>query len=136
MHSIEVSSDPARLQLDTVHAFLKRSAWAAHRTRETLEKSVQNSLCFGAYAGDRQVAFARVVTDRCTFSYLCDVFVDEEFRGQGISRLLMTEIMRHPDLQQFRRFTLATKTAHGLYQKFGFKNVNADRFMEITNDFV
>lgn len=131
-----VSDQKEKLDIDVVHGFLKRSSWASHRTRETLMKSIKNSLCFGVYSGSQQVAFARVVTDGCTFSYLCDVFVDENFRGLGVSKLLMAEIMKHPELQSFRRFTLATKDAHGLYEKFGFKNIDANVFMEVKNDFV
>ncbi len=131
---LEFSSDKLRLDLNIVHGFLKRSSWAAKRTRETLTKSIENSLCFGAYFGDRQVGFARVVTDGCTFAYLCDVFVDEEFRNRGISKALMANLMKHPELQSYRRFTLATKDAHGLYRQFGFQDVEPNRFMEIKND--
>jgi len=97
-------------------------------------RSIENSLCFGAYCGSKQVAFARVVTDGCTFSYLCDVFVDEEYRGKGISKALMAYVMDHPDLQSYRRFTLATKDAHELYRKFGFRDAEQGRFMEIKRD--
>ena len=132
--SVLISADKKLIDIERTHGFLKRSSWAASRTRETLLKSIENSICFGAYVGGTQVAFARVVTDGCTFAYLCDVFVDEDFRGRGISKRLMAELMRHPELQSFRRFTLATKDAHGLYRKFGFQNVEADRFMEIKRD--
>lgn len=137
---IIISSDKNELDVEKTHGFLKRSTWAAKRTRETLLKSIQNSICFGAYVdghdgqGGQQVAFARVVTDGCTFAYLCDVFVDEAYRGRGISKQMMTEIMKHPELQSFRRFTLATKDAHGLYAQFGFQNVDAGRFMQIQHD--
>lgn len=133
---IQISDDKTQLDIDTVHAFLKRSDWAKHRTRETVVKSIENSVCIGAYAGGRQVGFARVVTDKSTFAYLCDVFVDEEYRGRGVSRLMMDCVMKHPDLKQFRRFMLATSTAHGLYAKFGFEDVQPGRFMQIKNDFV
>lgn len=134
MGNIVVSCDKKLINIDITHGFLKRSHWAAGRTRETLIKSIENSICFGAYIEGHQVAFARVVSDGCTFAYLCDVFVDESHRGKGISKLLMEEIMRHPELQSFRRFILATKDAHGLYAKYGFENVEANRFMEIKND--
>jgi GNAT superfamily N-acetyltransferase len=94
----------------------------------------RNSICFGVYLNGEQIGFARVVSDGCTFAYLCDVFVDENFRGVGVSKHLMSEIMKHPELQSYRRFTLATQNAHGLYAKFGFQNVPPDRFMEIRND--
>jgi GNAT superfamily N-acetyltransferase len=84
------------------------------------------------YDGDKQVGFARVITDSATFAYLADVFIIESHRGRGLSRFLMECIMTHPRLQNFRRFTLATLDAHGLYAQFGFKNSsNSDRFMEI-----
>jgi GNAT superfamily N-acetyltransferase len=132
--SVVILTNREDLDIDLVHGFLKRSSWAANRTRDTLVKSIQNSLCFGAYIGKTQIGFARVVTDGCTFSYLCDVFVDEHYRGRGISKKLMEAIMRHPELQSFRRFTLATKDAHGLYKKYGFGNVPDNTFMEIKRD--
>jgi GNAT superfamily N-acetyltransferase len=134
LDSLEICCDKTRLDVETIHEFLKRSSWASKRTRETLLRSIENSLCFGAYSSGRQIAFARVVTDGCTFAYLCDVFVDEEYRGLGISKALMSQVMKHPDLQGYRRFTLATKDAHGLYRKFGFQNVEPNLFMEIKHD--
>ena len=133
-NKLVISDDKSLLNIETVHGFLKRSSWAALRTRTTLVKSIQNSICFGAYIDKTQIAFARVVSDGCTFAYLCDVFVDEKFRGKGVSKKLMTAIMNHPELQNFRRFTLATKDAHGLYEQFGFRNVAADLFMEIKKE--
>jgi GNAT superfamily N-acetyltransferase len=122
---IVISDNKEFLDIEIVHGFLKRSSWAANRTRETLEKSISSSICFGAYAEKKQVAFARIVSD---------VFVDENYRGRGISKELMTAIMKHPDLQSYRRFTLATENAHRLYAQFGFKNVPVNLFMEIKND--
>src|SRR5437868_3466284 len=106
-----ISTDKRLLDIDITHGFLKRSSWAANRSRATLVKSIENSICFGAYLDEQQIGFARVVTDGCTFAYLCDVFVDEAHRGKGISKQMMSEIMKHPELQSFRRFTLATKDA-------------------------
>jgi GNAT superfamily N-acetyltransferase len=103
-----------------VHAFLTRSYWAQGVPREVVLRSVRHSLCFGAYDGGRQVAFARVITDRATFAYLADVFVVESHRGRGIARRLMSVIRAHPDLQGLRRWSLATRDAHGLYRQFGF----------------
>jgi GNAT superfamily N-acetyltransferase len=103
-----------------VHAFLTRSYWAQGVPREVVLRSVRHSLCFGAYHGGRQVAFARVITDRATFAYLADVFVVESHRGRGIARRLMSVIRAHPDLQGLRRWSLATRDAHGLYRQFGF----------------
>ncbi len=136
---LELSTDRARLQLPTLHGFLKRSHWAANRSLETLHKSLEHSLCYGVYSADKQVAFARVVTDYSTFAYLCDVFVDEAFRGQGLSKWIMEAILAEKDLQGLRRFLLATKDAHGLYARFGFQPLTSEeqfRLMGIRNDAV
>jgi GNAT superfamily N-acetyltransferase len=117
---LEVSCDPARIDVSLVHDFLRGSYWAEGRSRETVERTIANSLCFGAYAGERQVGFARVITDRAVFAYLADVFVVAEFRGLGISKALLRAILAHPDLQTLRTFLLATRDAHGLYAQFGF----------------
>jgi GNAT superfamily N-acetyltransferase len=128
-----ISTDPARLDLVAIHAFLNRSYWAAGIPLETVARAVHGSLCFGLYDGDRQIGFARVITDRATYAYLADVYVLEEFRGRGLSKWLMAVIMAHPDLQGLRRFALATRDAHGLYARFGFGALVApDRHMEIS----
>ena len=137
MNDLLLSTDPALQQLDAVHGFLKRTYWAANRKRETVEKSIQTSLCFGVYRNKEQVAFARIVTDYCTFAYLCDVFVKEEYRGQGISKWMMETIVAHPELKSLRRFLLATTTAQSLYARYGFQPLAQDeqqRFMGIRND--
>ena len=108
------------MDLDIIVGFMHRSHWAQNRPRSTIEKSIQNSLCFGAFEDDKQIGFARIVTDYCTFAYLCDVFVDERFRGRGVSKKMMDAIMAHPELQNLRRFVLATKDAHSLYERYGF----------------
>jgi GNAT superfamily N-acetyltransferase len=119
-----VSDDPARLDLDVVHGYLARSYWAAGIPRALVERSLAHSLCFGLYLpgerGERQAGFARVVTDRATFAYLCDVFVLEEERGRGLARLLVECIHAHPELQGLRRWLLVTRDAHGLYERFGW----------------
>ena len=137
MQEYSLSSDKSKLQLDTICAFLSRSHWAANRKRATVAKSIENSLCYGIYHHSRQVAFARLVTDYATYAYLCDVFVDEEYRSRGLSKWMMGCIMENPDLHELRRFTLATKDAHGLYEKFGFKALSIEeqrRFMSILKD--
>jgi GNAT superfamily N-acetyltransferase len=129
-----ISTETARLQMDAIVAFLSRSYWAQGRTRDVIERSIEHSLCFGLYAADRQIGFARVVTDRATFAYLCDVFVDESYRGQGLGKWLMAAVMNHPDLQGLRRWTLATRDAHGLYRQFGWTELkNPGRWMEVYN---
>ena len=131
---LEVSTDPVRLDVGLVCEFLQSSYWASGRQRSVIERSIKNSLCFGAYLGGRQVAFARVVSDRAVFAYLMDVFVLPEFRGRGFSRALMRAIVDHPELQHLRVFLLATRDAHGLYSKFGFRPLEApDRWMAIHN---
>ena len=103
---IEISTDASRLDLDMVHEFLAGSYWAAGIPREVVERAVRHSLCFGAYLGDRQVGFARVISDRATFAYVSDVFVLPSERGRGVGGRLMAAIMAHPDLQGLRRWTL------------------------------
>jgi len=128
---IEISTDAARLDLDAIHAYLSTSYWAAGRSRELVAKSVANSLCFGVYDGARQVGLARVVTDRATFAYLCDVYVLESHRGRGIGKQLMRAVVAHPDLQGLRRFQLVTRDAHTLYEPFGFTPLaQPERHME------
>ena len=117
-----ISTDPARLDLDVVHGYLSgESYWARGVPRDRLERALAHSLCFGLYRGERQIGFARVVTDRATFAYLADVFVLPEHSGKGVAKKLLRTILAHPDLQGLRRFLLATKDAHGLYAQFGFK---------------
>ena len=130
-----ISTDPERLDLDKVHAFLNKEAyWAAGIPMAVLLKSVENSLCFGVYYQDQQVGFARVISDFATFAYLADVFIVEEHRSQGCGKWLMECIMGHPQLQSLRRWMLVTRDAHGLYAQYGFKPLaNPDRLMEIVN---
>ena len=134
MNTYDISTDPARLQPAAIHAYLTRSYWSPGVPRGVVDRAIANSLCFGIYAGESQVGFARVVTDKATFAYLADVYVLEEHRGQGLSKRLMSAVSAHPDLQGLRRFMLATKDAHGLYAQFGFKPLAApDRMMEIRD---
>jgi GNAT superfamily N-acetyltransferase len=130
----EISTDVARLDIDLIHGFLSTSYWARGRRRSVVERAIRNSLCFGVYRERRQVAFARVVTDRAVFAYLMDVFVLPEYRGRGISTTLLRTILDHPDLQNLRLFLLVTRDAHGLYQRFGFRSLAApDEVMEIRD---
>lgn len=126
-----ISTDKARMDFAFVHNFLSRSYWAKNIPFETVRRSIENSLCFGLYEADEQIGFARVVTDHATFAYLCDVFVIETHRGRGLSKWLMEMILAHPDLQNLRRWMLATKDAHGLYEQFGFTALDSpDVFMQ------
>ncbi|MEW6084735.1 MAG: GNAT family N-acetyltransferase [Chloroflexota bacterium] len=116
-----ISTDPARLDLDIICDFLARSYWANDRPRERIERSLANSLVFGMYDEEKQIGLARVVTDYATFAWLCDVFIDDSFRGKGLGKWLMETILSHPDLQGLRRWLLATRDAHGLYGQFGWE---------------
>ncbi|HUI64073.1 MAG TPA: GNAT family N-acetyltransferase [Bacteroidota bacterium] len=129
----EVSTDPGRLDLDAIHDFLRRSPWAEGIPRETLQRAIANSLCFGASGPAGFVGFARVISDRATYAYLADVFVLEAFRGRGIGKLLMRAIMSHPELQGLSRWCLLTRDAHGLYRQSGFESPrHPELYMEIS----
>lgn len=127
-----ISTDPARLDLDAVHAYLSTSYWAERIPRDVFERSVANALSFGLFAPDGSLAgFARIVSDRATVAYLGDVFVLEPHRGRGLSKWMMDCITGHPDLQGLRRWILLTRDAHGLYRQFGFTGLaKPDRWME------
>lgn len=130
MGRYEVSTDRGRLDVGLIHRFLAEdSYWARGVSREVVERSLENSLCFGVYAGGSQVAFARAVTDRSTFAWLADVFVVEEHRGRGVGELLVRAVLSHPELQTLRRWLLATADAQGLYRRFGFEDSPEARFM-------
>lgn len=118
---LRITTDPAEIDLDWLHpALSERAYWARGRSRSVFERSLQHSLCFGAYIGRRQVGFARVVTDEATFAWICDVFVDESVRGRGVGKRLMAAIVADSRLQGLKRMMLATDDAHGLYAKLGF----------------
>jgi GNAT superfamily N-acetyltransferase len=129
-----ISTDRNRLQIDAIHKYLsEESYWAKERTRLQTVTAIKNSLPFGVYKGKNQIGFARVVTDYATFAYLGDVFIIEEFRGKGLSKWLMETIVGHPELQGFRRWVLATRDAHALYEKFEFTALKfPERWMEKT----
>lgn len=130
-----ISTDPARLDIDTIHVFLStRAYWSPDLPRPVLEKAVSNSLCFGVYENGRQAGFARVVTDLATFAYICDLFILEEYRGKGLSKWLVSCILAHPELQNLRRWLLITRDAHGLYSRFGFTPAaRPENVMEIVD---
>jgi len=129
--ALEITTDPARFDLDVIHGYLSRSYWAEGIPRETVERSIAGSLGFAAFIGARQIGFARVITDRATFAYLADVFVLEEFQGRGVATRILEAIDAHPDLQGLRRWMLVTRDAHRLYASFGFRPLaNPERVME------
>lgn len=127
----EIDTDKRRLDIAAIHRFLSESYWATNRTLEQTLTAIENSLCFGIYRGREQVAFARVVTDKATFAYIGDVFVVESERGKGLSKWLMETITGQPDLQNLRRWLLATRDAHRLYRQYDFDDLRfPDRWME------
>jgi GNAT superfamily N-acetyltransferase len=127
----QISTDRNRLDLPAVHRFLTSSYWAAGIPFEVVQRSIEHSLPFGLYAGDRQIGFARVVTDYATYGYLADVFILEPFRGRGLGHWLVESIAAHPDLQGLRRWMLATRDAQRLYASVGFSPLKTpERWME------
>jgi GNAT superfamily N-acetyltransferase len=131
----EISTDHARLDLRAIHAYLVRSYWSPGIPFETVERAANNSLCFGVYerSGGAQVGFTRVVTDHATFAYVCDVYVLEQHRGRGLSKLMLRAAMAHPALAGARRVMLATRDAHGLYARAGFAVAGAaGNLMEVV----
>lgn len=133
INDLVFSNNKALLQVDVIHHYLSvESYWAQGIPLNIVEDSIAGSVCFGVYKNGKQIAYARIVTDNATFGYLADVFVLEEYRGEGISKQLMQFIMDYPPCIKFRRMMLATKDAQGLYSKFGFKNLTyPERIMEI-----
>ena len=134
MNGYEISTDPARLDLDVIHRYLRGAYWSPGVPRDVVERSIARSLCFGLYAPDgAQAGFARVVTDGATFAWIADVFVLEPHRGRGLGVWLMETLLAHPDLQGLRRTVLATNDAHGLYERFGFEPLpTPERWMSLV----
>jgi GNAT superfamily N-acetyltransferase len=128
-----ISTDPALLDPAAIRDFLSRSYWAEGISHDLVVRSLTGSLCFGLYDAGRQIGLARIITDRATFAYLCDVYVLEEYRGQGLGKWLMASVMAHPDLGGLRRFSLVTRDAHTQYAALGFTPLaQPDRHMEIV----
>jgi N-acetylglutamate synthase-like GNAT family acetyltransferase len=130
-----ITTDKSKMDVHYIHAFLRTSYWAQKIPLDVVERSIQGSLCFAILHENKQIGFARVITDEATFAYLADVFVDPAYRGRGLSKWLMEVIMSYPSLQGLRRFMLATRDAHGLYSQFGFRPmvVDSNRYMHIHN---
>jgi len=121
----KISTDKHLLDLEMIYNYLHgESYWSKGIPVEKVHISIENSICFGVYKDDKQVGFARIISDNATFAYLCDVFILRDYRGQGLSKWLMQTILAHPDLQGLRRWVLATGDAHGLYKQFGFTQIN------------
>jgi GNAT superfamily N-acetyltransferase len=126
-----ITTDARHFDLACIHGYLTQSYWAEGIPLEVVRRSIEHSLCFGIFHGEDQVGFARIISDYATYAYLADVFVLEEYRGKGLSKWLMECIVAHPDLQGLRRWMLATRDAHKLYEKYGFTPLaKPERYME------
>jgi GNAT superfamily N-acetyltransferase len=135
-----ITTDSGRFDVDAIHAYLVRSYWAKGIPKEIVARSIQGSLCFSLLSKGadtttwaEQIGFARVISDRATFAYLCDVYVLEEHRGRGLAKWLIQTVIEHPDLSGLRRLMLGTRDAHGLYERYGFTPLaRPSTFMEIA----
>ena len=131
--TVRITTDVASMDLDAIHAYLTRSYWSEGISKELVARAMAGSICFGLFDAGRQIGFARVITDRATYAYLCDVYILEAYQGRGLGTWMMRELMSHPDLQGLRRFGLVTRDAHGLYEKLGFAPLaNPSGHMEIA----
>ena len=133
-----ITTDKSLIDFDAVFNYLdKESYWAKGIPADRLRKAIDNCMCFGIYKDGNQAGFARVVTDKATFAYICDVFVLPEYRGLGLSKWLIQTIMNHQELQGLRRWSLATLDAHGLYKQFGFSEINnPGHWMQIFTPYI
>jgi len=128
---ITVSTDKSKLDIPFIQSFLKDVYWAAGRTIEEVQTTIDSSFCFGIYIDDNQIGFCRVITDYVVFAYVMDVFIDENYRGKGYSSILINALMTEPKLQQIKIWRLATSDAHFLYEKFGFNSLaHPEKMME------
>ena len=131
MDDLIISDDKNKLDIELIHKFLTTSYWAEGRTLEEVKNSIEHSICFGVYMNDRQIGFARIVSDLTIIAYLMDVFILEEYRGNGYSKLLLKRIFDDVRFKRIKKWILATKDAHSLYAGFGFEKLkNPDRLME------
>ncbi len=131
MNEVIISDDKSKLDIEMIYKFLTTSYWAKGRTLQEVKKSIEHTHCFGVYLGDLQIGFARILSDFITIAYLMDVFILEEYRGKGYSKLLLKRIFEDYKYQQVKKWLLATKDAQTLYANFGFEKIkNADRLME------
>lgn len=131
MDDLIISDDKNKLDVELIYNFLTTSYWAEGRTLEEVKNSIEHSICFGVYMNNRQIGFARIVSDLTIIAYLMDVFIIEEYRGKGFSKLLLNRIFSDIRFKKIKKWMLATKDAHSLYAEFGFEQIkNADRLME------
>lgn len=132
---ISISTEKSKLDILLIHEFLTNSYWAKGRTRDQVNQSIEHSMCFGVYNNERQIGFARIITDQIFFGYIADLFIVESHRGQGISKMLLNSIFSNPDLSSVNNWYLFTKDAQGLYVKFNFKEFDNKEtsFMEMIS---
>jgi len=131
MNNLIISDDKTKLDVKLIHNFLTTSYWGKGRTIEEVKKSIEHSICFGLYKADKQIGFARILTDHTVIAYLMDVFILEEYRGKGFSKLLLKRIFEDERFKSIKKWMLATKDAHSLYTQFGFDTIkHPDRLME------
>ena len=131
MNNYTVSDDKTKLDINFIHSFLKNSYWAKDRSLEDVIETINNSDCYGIFENNKQIGFARVVSDYVLFAFLFDVFIVEEHRGRGLSKTLLNAVFENPIYKKVRKWYLATKDAHDLYQKFGFQPLTRpERLME------
>jgi GNAT superfamily N-acetyltransferase len=130
-----ISTDKTKLDIDSIHQFLSTKAyWCLNIPRATVQTAIQHSLCFGVYQNRKQIGFARVISDFSTIAYLGDVYILEEYRGNGLSKWLLETVMQYPDLQGLRRWILLTGDAHSLYRQFGWTDLaDPSKWMELHN---
>lgn len=130
-NNIFVSTDKTRLDLNIIFNFLSNSYWGKNFTFELVKKCIDNSFCFGAYLDNKQIGFARVITDFTRFAYLADVFILPEYQGKGLGKQMLNSIFSHPDLKDITKWSLNTSDAHGLYKQFGFTPIpEPEKYME------
>lgn len=135
MQDFNISDDKSRLDLKLIHHQITNSYWAEGRTFDEVKRSIDNSICYGLYTDSKQIGFARVLSDFATIAHLVDVFIIEEYRGNGLSKILLKKILNDERFCTVKKWMLATKDAHSLYEKFGFKKLQpTDKFMEKITD--
>jgi GNAT superfamily N-acetyltransferase len=120
MGEFNITTDKEKMDIPVIHSYLTRSYWSEGIPIETVAKGIQDSICFGVFHESKQIGVARVITDTATFAYICDVFIDEAYRGKGLAKWLMETILKHESLQGLRRIVLTTRDAHSLYSRYGF----------------
>jgi len=131
MNNYAVSDEKSKLDINFIHSFIRNSYWGKGRSLEDVTETIENSDCFGIYDNNEQIGFARVVSDHVIFAYLFDVFIIEEYRGRGLSKILLNAVFESPKYKKVRKWYLATRDAHELYKKFGFQPLaKAERLME------